>query len=70
MLILVVISLVLAGIVFQFASTKPDGLEWSLLNISDSVVMQTQGLLFSMSEAIQDNLSVLLSMPYNTGNIA
>lgn len=70
MLILVVISLVLTGIVFQFESTKPDGLEWSLLNISDSVVMQTQGLLFSMSEAIQDNLSVLLSMPYNTGNIA
>lgn len=62
--------MVLAGIVFQFESTKPDGLEWSLLNISDSVVMQTQGLLFSMSEAIQDNLSVLLSMPYNTGNIA
>lgn len=70
MLILVVISLVLAGIVFQFESTKPDGLEWSLLNISDSVVMQTQGLLFSMSEAIQNNLSVLSSMSYGIGNIA
>lgn len=70
MLFLVVISLVLAGIVSQFESTKPDGLEWSLLNISDAVIMQTQGLLFNISEAIQNNLSVLSSMPYNTGNIA
>lgn len=70
MLILVVISLVLAGIVSQFESTKPDGLEWSLLNISDAVIMQTQGLLFNISEAIQNNLSVLSSMSYSIGNIA
>ncbi len=70
MLFLVVISLVLAGIVSQFESTKPDGLEWSLLNISDAVIMQTQGLLFNISEAIQNNLSVLSSMSYSIGNIA
>ena len=64
-----VISLVLAGVISHFASTKPDGLEWSLLNISDSVVMQTQGLLFNVSETIQHNLSVLSKMPYTMGNI-
>jgi len=63
------ISLVLAGVISQFASAKPDGLEWSLLNISDSVVMQTQGLLFNMSESIQHNLSVLSNMPYTLGNV-
>lgn len=62
--------MVLAGIVSQFESTKPDGLEWSLLNISDAVIMQTQGLLFNISEAIQNNLSVLSSMSYSIGNIA
>ena len=57
------ISLVLAGVISQFASTKPDGLEWSLLNISDSVVMQTQGILYSLSEALQNKSAVLANMP-------
>lgn len=57
------ISLVLAGVISQFASTKPDGLEWSLLNISDSVVMQTQGILYSLAEALQNKSAVFSNMP-------
>lgn len=62
-------SLVLAGIISQFASQKPDGLEWSLLNISDSVVMQTQSILYSLSEAVQAKSAILASMPSVFGNI-
>ena len=56
-------SLVLAGIISQYASTKPDGLEWSLLNISDSVVMQSQYALYNLSEALQAKSAVLASIP-------
>lgn len=64
------ISILLAGVISHFASAKPDGLEWSLLNISDSVIMQTQGMLFNVSENLQHNLSVLAQMPYTLGSVA
>ena len=53
------ISLILAGIISQYASTKPDGLEWSLLNISGAVTEQTQGILYSISETVQAKTSIL-----------
>lgn len=63
-------ALILAGVISQFASQKPDGLEWSLLNISDSVVMQTQSVLYSFSEAVQAKSAIFASMPAVSGNIA
>lgn len=63
------ISLVLAGIISQFASQKPDGLEWSLLNISDSVVMQTQSIMYSLAEAVQAKSAILAAMPSVFANI-
>lgn len=52
-------SLVIGAFLAQYASQKPDGLEWSLLKMSDSMVMQTQGVLYSVSEAIQAKTAVL-----------
>lgn len=63
-------SLVLAGIISQYASTKPDGLEWSLLNISDPVVIQSQYALYNLSEAVQAKTAVFASMPSAFGSIA
>ena len=56
------LSIIFAGIISQYASSKPDGLEWSLLNVSDSVVMQTQEILYNIK------LSVLTEVPF--GNLA
>lgn len=64
------VSLILAGIISQYASSKPDGLEWSLLNISDSVVMQSQYALYNISEAIQAKTAILSSIPSVYGNLA
>lgn len=64
------ISILLAGVISHFASTKPDGLEWSLLNISDYVIMQTQGIIFNVSETLQHNMSVFAQMPYTLGSVA
>ncbi len=68
--ILGVASLVLAGFISPYASQKPDGLEWSLLNVSDSVVLQTQNILYAISEALQSKTAVLTSLPAVLGNIS
>lgn len=64
------LSLILAGIIAPYASSKPDGLEWSLLNISNSVVMQTQGQLYTFAESIQSKTALFSNMPFTLGNIA
>lgn len=62
-------SIILASVIAQYASTKPDGLEWSLLNISDYVVAQTQWSLYSISEAVQSKLAFLQSFPNAIANL-
>ena len=64
------ISILLAGIISQYASQKPDGLEWSLLNISDSVVAQTQWQLFNIAEALQTKTAILSQISPIAANIA
>ena len=63
-------AVILAGVISPYASQKPDGLEWSLLNISDSVVMQTQGLLYEISQTVQAKSAIFTGMPYTFGAIA
>ncbi len=62
------VALVLAGVISQYASTKPDGLEWSLLNISDSVILQTQNTLYALSESVQNQSSIFANFQF--GNVA
>ena len=64
------ISLILASFIAQFASSKPDGLEWSLLNISDSVTELSEGMLYSISSALQSKLAVLQALNPVAANIA
>ena len=64
------LSLILAGAIAPYASSKPDGLEWSLLNISNSVVMQTQNQLYTLAETVQNKTALFANMPYTFGNIA
>lgn len=62
-------AIILASFIAQYASTKPDGLEWSLLNISDYVVAQTQWSLYSISETIQAKLAFLQIFPSAIANL-
>lgn len=62
-------ALILAGFISQFASTKPDGLEWSLLNMSESFVEQTQGYFYNLSEIIQAKTAILAQIPAIPANI-
>ncbi len=63
-------ALILAGIISAFASKKPDGLEWSLLNMSETFVAQTQGALYTIFEAIQAKTAVLIELPSSIANIS
>lgn len=63
------ISLILAGVISQFASSKPDGLEWSLLNMSNAFVEQTQGQIYALSENLQAKTAILTNMPSAIANI-
>ena len=62
-------ALILAGVISNYASSKPDGLEWSLLNMSNSFVAQTQGQIYAISEAIQAKTAVLTSIPSVYANL-
>lgn len=63
-------ALVIGAFLAQYASQKPDGLEWSLLKMSDSMVMQTQGVLYSISESIQAKTAVLAQIQPIAANIS
>ncbi len=63
------VAVILAGIISQYASQKPDGLEWSLLNIHSSLIAGTQGYLFTLSEAVQTKTAVLAAMPSIPANM-
>ena len=63
-------ALVIGAFLAQYASQKPDGLEWSLLKMSDSMVMQTQGILYSISESIQAKTAVLAQIQPIAANIS
>lgn len=62
-------SLFLAGVISNYASTKPDGLEWSLLKISDNFVAQTSGQFYATAENLQSQFAMLNTMPSVTANI-
>lgn len=63
------IATVLAGVISQFASVKPDGFEWSLLNVSDFVVEQTQGSIYAVSNFLQQKTALLANLPYSIGSL-
>lgn len=63
-------AFVLGGFIAQYASNKPDGLEWSLLKLSDAVIMQTQGYIYNLAEIIQTKTAILANISSFAANIA
>lgn len=63
------LGLILAGVISQYASQKPDGLEWSLLNIQNSIIPQVQGNLYALSQAVQNKTAILANFATIPANI-
>jgi cobalt/nickel transport system permease protein len=57
--ILAAAAVVIGGIVSLFASSNPDGLEWSIANITGSTELEASGAIYSIAAAIQDKLALL-----------
>ena len=49
---------------------KPDGLECSLIKISDSFIEQTNGIIYNLSETIQAKTAILLNLPDVLANLS
>lgn len=64
------ISIIIACFISNYASNKPDGLEWSLLNISDNLIQQTNGIIYLISETLQSKTAILLNINNVLANIA
>ncbi|MGN0015631.1 MAG: energy-coupling factor ABC transporter permease [Candidatus Gastranaerophilaceae bacterium] len=62
-------AFMLAGFIAQYASQKPDGLEWALLKISDSLVLQTQGAIYVLAETIQSKTAIFSEVSSSFANI-
>lgn len=64
-----ILGFVLAGFISQYASQKPDGLEWSLFNIQNSIIPQVQGQLYAISQAVQAKTAILANISSIPANI-
>lgn len=59
MIILLVASLVIGGLVSLFASSHPDGLEWSMEKITGSTELEAAGSVYENAEAIVETTALL-----------
>ncbi|WP_366924965.1 energy-coupling factor ABC transporter permease [Metallumcola ferriviriculae] len=57
-LIIAVITLITAGILSGFASTHPDGLEWSIFKASGKEGFEAQGGIYQVLAAIQEKTAI------------
>ena len=66
---IVLFSFILGGFIVNYSSNKPDGLEWSMLKISDSFVELTQGYIYNFVQQIQIKISSITSLMTDFSNI-
>ena len=57
--VLSVSALVIAGVVSLFASSYPDGLEWSVEKLTGSTEIEAEGAVYDAAEKLQDTTAVL-----------
>lgn len=65
-----VLSIIIGGVLSQFASRNPDGLEWSIEKISGSTELKTDNQVNKNIEKVQKNTAVLpdYSLPNKDGD--
>lgn len=57
--VLVAVTVVIGGLLSQFASASPDGLEWSIEKITGTTQIEAIGTVYEMAEKIQSITAVL-----------
>ncbi len=65
--VLVVVALLTGGALSLFASSYPDGLEWSIENTIGSTEIENDGVLHNAVEKIQDSIAFLPDYDFQSG---
>lgn len=52
-------AVVIAGLFSLFASSNPDGLEWSVMRVAGSLEMEAEGTLYQLAEEAQESMALL-----------
>lgn len=68
--ILGVAAAVIAGVVSLFASSLPDGLEWSMEKVAGTAELEATGSVYEMTEKIQGATAILPDYAFSSGDSA
>ncbi len=64
-----VLAIITAGAIANYASAKPDGLEWSLLNLNEGIIANAGGQIYSFFELVQAKTAFLCGMSTTCANL-
>ena len=70
LVILAAAAAVTAGVLSLFASSLPDGLEWSMEKVAGTAELQAAGSAYEMAEKIQSATAVLPDYAFSSGDAA
>jgi len=59
LIVLTVIAVILGGIVSHYASGNPDGLEWSMEQVTGSTELESEGAVYESASSIQESTAIL-----------
>lgn len=67
--VLVVAALIIGGALSWFASSSPDGLEWSMFKTSGKETLQTSGTIYETMGQLQEKTAILPDYGFKTSEI-
>ena len=65
---LAIIAVLIAGVFSLFASSNPDGLEWSIGQVTGSEELEASGVTYESAEEIQEKTALLPDYSFSSGN--
>lgn len=68
--VLATAAAVIAGVVSLFASSLPDGLEWSMEKVAGTAELEATGSVYEMTEKIQGATAILPDYAFSSGDSA
>lgn len=70
LVVLATAAAVIAGVVSLFASSLPDGLEWSMEKVAGTAELEATGSVYEMTEKIQGATAILPDYAFSSGDSA
>lgn len=68
LIILILLTLFMGGFLSTFASSYPDGLEWSMEAVAGTSELEVKGLIHDASQSLQDTISFMPDYDYRSAD--